>query len=1163
MSSRTPLKDEIKARKEAILEWTAKKTNNVSNYHPQKKEKEEGEKEKTVQEQQEAVQKQQAEDNARVFAILGPDGYKELHGDTKENLDKISDSTEARTNFIKAISDSFGDDFFATPPITETLYGPTLLDALSVQAKAKGYDLKTLYKEAIQEERNSKAYKNAVFLRSVEVYDGGDFGDKQKVIIISGGSGSGKTSVRPDIVQMVTGAQKSTDASPVDLSLVNGAQRNADADPAKLSEDQHLVVTVDGGIEREVSQVRDLMNETSLKLGFGGVDDLEDFTTGATTGEKLKKTIENAANHKGLHLAIPTTTPTKELKKYMREGTDVSYVIVENTEEVVSVLSRRRAFATIGTPIPKEGDKKPESKKPGYKVVYLFCTLLARYGAYEYAKKQKELKKEPIIIKVKKGLLLVKRKESANGPSFIPCSKRDPKCIVMTQAQLDAWPHANKMTTRYFKKDGKEIVTSILMPGINIEDWPLKPNEKHSKQAKEFKAIEDEINEHIANNNIQKAIELRNSITPEQIYSARYMEEYGPCKQKSKESFSFAPIKSDVPAIKRLQIKQVQKLVVNLESGKLSEKKARLHLRLLRFHTAFTFIDLLNLYKSPALKESSLEWPSSVAAAKLMIKCLDRQEALLKDLETSPENRELILKQVQALKDALPKQDGTHSNMKSVIDKINTIQRLPAPIIYPSKSYSLALPSSVEQYDLNDAKRKLEKVSFPNLLNSVRRANKFYITDEQGAQQRFFFKDPPPPPPVNPNMIEPGIEGLKMEEFIPKLYEFLTGTKLSPEQLKLLPTLITNNDIKSLFKDIKDPNAIIALSEICDPAPFTAAGEIAIKTALFFTENNNTTHFQGGSIRDRADEAHSFIVTKSASGFSAEYSGNVLGITQDETSTNMLQRTEDDTLKTDDDGFTGDPKRPLFTIKASTTVSINPDTGFIELKQSSSFENIPKDKNFQIVLDAEKRATLLQEIENAQQPKPSETAAAIRTPVPLVPLAQPVHTTHSSTTPKPVTVLEPEYHGYPPKPQERRSTTEKMRPLSSVLLTQVQVDDIDKMRDKATIMTTDSGGMKKLECLAGKDPVAVVNAFEVLQMSADKTPIEYILEISGNKLDVSTKDFAINQLMSCGENTKIIGISINGTPLDEKEFTGWVTEAQIKKPAPPAPDPHPHSPHPI
>lgn len=842
MSSRTPLTDENLAKIEG---WTTKKTLNVGHYPPEKKEKEEKEKEKEKSElqQQKTVQKQQAEDDTRVLKILGVDGYAILHGDTKENLDKMSDSTEARIKFIKAISEGFGNEFFKTPPISETRYGPTLLDDLSALAKANGYkgeDLKTLYKKAIQEERNSKAYKNAVFLRSVEVYDGGDFGDKQKVMLIAGGSGSGKTSVRPDIVLMVTGAKK-----------------NAGANPAELTPDQHRVVTVDGGIEREVSQIRDLMNEAALKLGFGGIDDLEDFTTKATTGEKLKKTIEAAANHTKLNLAIPTTTPTKELDKYMREGTDVSYVIIENTQEVVSVLSRRRAFATIGTSIPKEGDKKPESKKPGNRFIYLCCTLLARYGAYDYARKQKALKKEPIILKVKKGLLLVKRKDSANGPSFIPCSKKDPKCIVMTQAQKDAWPQANAMQKMDFKQS-TQVVFSILMPGIEIDDWPLKkPNEEHSRQAQEFKKTVEKINEYIAKNNIEEATRLKNSITSKQIYSERYVLEYEKHKLTAKEIISFVSINSDAPAIKELQIKQKHKLVDNLISGKLSEKKAQLHLRLLRFHTAFTFADLLNIFTRPNL-DKSLKWPSSAAAAKLMIKCLDKQEALLKDFKTSPEKRKLIQAQIQALNDALPKHNNVlNSNMQSVHNKINTI-----------------IPTT------------------------------------------------------------------------------------SPEATQLIPSP-----------------------------------------------------------------------------------------------------------------------------QADHTLSLTP--------------NWP----------------------------------------------QPPH--------------EPFSPSYPPMPQAH-STTEKMRPLSPVLLQKDRVAKINKeMHEKETHLVTKptaNDNIELLDSIAGKHPVDLVNTYPELQKTTDGQAIEYILEISGNKSDIATKDFAINQLMSCGENTKIIGISINGEPLlDEKEFKDLVAQAQIKKLTQPVP----------
>ena len=68
---------------------------------------------------------------------------------------------------------------------------------------------------------------------------------------------------------------------------------------------------MDGGVEREVSQMRQLVLQTALSLGFKGIEDLEKKTEPKNSKNKaikIKSYIEKAAGkHKGLHLAIPAT----------------------------------------------------------------------------------------------------------------------------------------------------------------------------------------------------------------------------------------------------------------------------------------------------------------------------------------------------------------------------------------------------------------------------------------------------------------------------------------------------------------------------------------------------------------------------------------------------------------------------------------------------------------------------------------------------------------------------------------------------------------------------------------------------------------------------------------------------------------------------------------
>ena len=1199
-----------------IAEWETGKLQNIGNY---------GEPFTDQKNNLEANLKKQKEDDARVFQILGAEGYEKLHGKAyNANFEFQNESTTARTNFIQAISTSFGDKLLASNTITKD---PVSLNNIANDAAAEpngAKNLQELYEAAILEERESIAYKNAAFLQSVEVYRGGNFSKKEgegHVIIIAGPSGAGKTRARPAVVKETTHGV-----------LVKNS------DPTQIRPDQHLVVTVDGGIEREVSQVRDLMNRASLKLGYGGIEDLEEITTKASGKTKLKNVIEEAANAKGLHLVIATTSPQKELKKYMGPGSkrNVVYSFVKIPWKTVANIAYRRAFASKKTEYKGNIDqisKPPESKKHGGLSSYLWGKREASQAGKEYLKKQKQNEerqkagdlntdkssseiKETVekaeIYKIKKDLVFMKFVDEKGNTTNLDSKKKavdfksSNKGISMTVRQVKAW--------EAYKKEN---------PDADARDW------------------------------------YKNNKENEMLVSEKII--IGTSKKTIQE----------IEQSQRTDIENsIKELKDNASKGFDGEGDSLLKLRLLKDNSVLQFKDLLSLFENPeSLK--NLSWPYSHASNALIAELFKKQQALIESPNISLDEKNKALQEMNTLKDKLLifnlkdntkkiqelqsklekitdnrisienieneivilKREQSNPKFKAIIDKIDALELNfksinpstpitskaevhqeenvdpddeielpppPAPPVsqaYPAeltvkeplieqkvkveekplainseKSDFLELPSKVEEYNLEKIKEVLKDVNFTNLLNILHRDCKFYITSDQGEKQRFFFKNDNL---AVQNIREPGIDTLTMQEFIPKLYEFLSGEKLSPEELAKIPELKNNNDIILFFENIKDPSALLALSEICDIAPFTSSGEESIKTAFFFTENNTTTNFTGGSIRERA---YSFSVTKSARGFSAEYSGNVLGITKKELSPTVLQRDEDNHLKTDE-GYTGDSNSFLFSVKASATVSTNPNTGIVKLQQNSSFENIPSDKKFQIILDAKEREILLRKINKKPSwfssllnrikdyfSKSSRVDASTIQPMsptnvsnapqePANPVMVPLTRSNSIEPPlsliaNPESSREPPPSTYPPKLGKAHPISEKMRPLSEVLLTQKQVQEIDTMKDMAKIKTTDSadGNLKKLEYLEGKDPVAVVNRFEALQKTADEKPIEYVLEISGSIQDNRTKDFAINQLMSCGENTKIIGITTkdgySNVPLDVTEFNKWVVESQ-------------------
>ena len=146
-----------------------------------------------------------------------------------------------------------------------------------------------LYKKTVKEEKNSKNFRNAVFLASTKTYKSKAPWNKRMILWIAGPSSSGKSFATDATIRKI-----------IDST-------NNEADQPSVNDDiESHVVTIDGGISREMSQMRQLVLQTALHLGYTGIEDLEKHTN-----IKLKSKVKDASladdNPKTLNLAIPCT----------------------------------------------------------------------------------------------------------------------------------------------------------------------------------------------------------------------------------------------------------------------------------------------------------------------------------------------------------------------------------------------------------------------------------------------------------------------------------------------------------------------------------------------------------------------------------------------------------------------------------------------------------------------------------------------------------------------------------------------------------------------------------------------------------------------------------------------------------------------------------------
>lgn len=232
------------------------------------------------------VMKSKAEADA---LLANPDVQKALYG--KEKKPKANPN-EAREKFVRYLLEEVlnnGKDLI-TPGTDPTL---TAIQMETLLGK-KGLEL---YKDAVEEERKDPRFRAAVFTKSLKHYPGPKL-DERVVLWVAGPSASGKSYGASEAIKK-TVATLNPDAATQDPKLQRG----------------NNFVSVDGGIEREVSQMRQLVLQVALAKGYPGIKDLHTHTHLGVKG-KVKKAAFAAD---GVSVVIPNTF-TNPLTKFKIKG---------------------------------------------------------------------------------------------------------------------------------------------------------------------------------------------------------------------------------------------------------------------------------------------------------------------------------------------------------------------------------------------------------------------------------------------------------------------------------------------------------------------------------------------------------------------------------------------------------------------------------------------------------------------------------------------------------------------------------------------------------------------------------------------------------------------------------------------------------------------------
>jgi len=216
-----------------------------------------------------------------------------------------------------------------------------------------------LWHSVFEEEQHSVNYREADLLNSTTSIDGSWNKDDAPICIVAGVSGGGKTKTSVDVVSKYVGGDKNK---------------------------KSFLISADGGMGREVSQMRNFLIQIAEMKGYTGIKDLHSHSKAF---ENTKHQIREAVlTNKNVGLIIPETfskwvknpkAAKKLMKQFNKEGRNIIFAHVKGRtfdvfKKVVAFMGSRRAWKTKW-PDKEEGPKKfdlnnkektlPESKKYG------------------------------------------------------------------------------------------------------------------------------------------------------------------------------------------------------------------------------------------------------------------------------------------------------------------------------------------------------------------------------------------------------------------------------------------------------------------------------------------------------------------------------------------------------------------------------------------------------------------------------------------------------------------------------------------------------------------------------------------------------------------------------------------------------------------------------
>jgi len=374
-----------------------------------------------------------------------------------------SDIRPGPTYFRDAFYDYVSKDLKPTPE--ELAYNGEYKPPVKIE-ELFGKQFTELYQLALEEEMNSEAYMAAVLHKSTKVYAGEKWTERP-VVFVGGPSASGKTYAADSAIE------KATDFLGKESGNTSGNQ----------------VTFVDGGIARDVSQVRKLAVKAANNKGYSGIKDLNKHSKAL---RKVKLRVYQHAMHvnKEGGVVIPETfsafvKPGDKSSRMLREAMKLTNArtIFARTEgknpglfqKVVQFMGESRAWKTGNV---KQKDITRLNKKTSWesksygKGGFRWGVLGSKLAEVWFKHNAKENLSMVIV-----NDLVLKREDPPKSGNYVDAQPDEAGVIKVSERVFDNWkkmrdnatPNQEIPSLIKFMQDKNNAVKSLIYTSAEIK----------------------------------------------------------------------------------------------------------------------------------------------------------------------------------------------------------------------------------------------------------------------------------------------------------------------------------------------------------------------------------------------------------------------------------------------------------------------------------------------------------------------------------------------------------------------------------------------------------------------------------------------------------------------------------------------------------------------